>query len=46
VLEELRKRGWALGGEQSGHIIELASHPPATASRPRCSRSRLSEAPT
>jgi phosphoglucosamine mutase len=22
VLEELRKRGWRLGGEQSGHIIE------------------------
>ena len=23
VLEELRARGWVLGGEQSGHIIEL-----------------------
>jgi phosphoglucosamine mutase len=23
VLEELRERGWALGGEQSGHIIEM-----------------------
>jgi phosphoglucosamine mutase len=23
VLEELRSRGWALGGEQSGHIIEM-----------------------
>jgi phosphoglucosamine mutase len=23
VLEELRARGWALGGEQSGHIIEM-----------------------
>jgi phosphoglucosamine mutase len=23
VLEELRERGWALGGEQSGHIIDL-----------------------
>jgi phosphoglucosamine mutase len=22
VLEELRNRGWALGGEQSGHVIE------------------------
>ncbi len=22
VLDELRKRGWALGGEQSGHIID------------------------
>ena len=24
VLEELRRRDWALGGEQSGHIIDLA----------------------
>ena len=23
VLEELRQRGWTLGGEQSGHIIEM-----------------------
>jgi phosphoglucosamine mutase len=23
VLEELRNRGWALGGEQSGHIIDM-----------------------
>jgi phosphoglucosamine mutase len=23
VLEELRARGWSLGGEQSGHIIEM-----------------------
>jgi phosphoglucosamine mutase len=23
VLEELRRRSWALGGEQSGHIIEM-----------------------
>jgi phosphoglucosamine mutase len=23
VLEELRNRGWALGGEQSGHVIEM-----------------------
>jgi phosphoglucosamine mutase len=27
VLEELRKRGWTLGGEQSGHIIELGFGP-------------------
>ena len=27
VLEELRTRGWALGGEQSGHIIELGFNP-------------------
>ena len=38
VLEELRERGWALGGEQSGHIIDTASSPPATASPPRCRR--------
>jgi phosphoglucosamine mutase len=27
VLEELRKRGWSLGGEQSGHIIDLGFGP-------------------
>jgi phosphoglucosamine mutase len=27
VLDELRKRQWALGGEQSGHIIELGFGP-------------------
>ena len=27
VLEALRRRGWALGGEQSGHIIELGFAP-------------------
>ncbi|HEX6389487.1 MAG TPA: phosphoglucosamine mutase, partial [Solirubrobacteraceae bacterium] len=27
VLEELRKRGWALGGEQSGHIIDMGFVP-------------------
>jgi phosphoglucosamine mutase len=27
VLDELRKRDWALGGEQSGHIIELGFAP-------------------
>jgi phosphoglucosamine mutase len=27
VLEELQARGWALGGEQSGHIIDLGFAP-------------------
>jgi phosphoglucosamine mutase len=27
VLEALRERGWALGGEQSGHIIDMAFAP-------------------
>jgi phosphoglucosamine mutase len=27
VLDELRRRGWAFGGEQSGHIIELGFSP-------------------
>jgi phosphoglucosamine mutase len=27
VLDELRKRGWTLGGEQSGHIIDLGLGP-------------------
>ena len=27
VLEELRERGWALGGEQSGHIIDMGFVP-------------------
>ena len=27
VLEALRERGWTLGGEQSGHIIELSFAP-------------------
>jgi phosphoglucosamine mutase len=27
VLEEMRARGWALGGEQSGHVIELGFGP-------------------
>src|SRR5579864_4328589 len=27
VLDELLKRGWALGGEQSGHIIDLGFGP-------------------
>jgi phosphoglucosamine mutase len=27
VLDELRKRGWTLGGEQSGHIIDLGFAP-------------------
>jgi len=27
VLEELRERGWSLGGEQSGHIIDMGFVP-------------------
>ena len=27
ILDELRRRGWTLGGEQSGHIIELGFCP-------------------
>jgi phosphoglucosamine mutase len=27
VLEALRRRGWPLGGEQSGHIIEMGFNP-------------------
>ena len=27
VLDELRRRGWMLGGEQSGHIIDLSFGP-------------------
>ncbi|MBV9212561.1 MAG: phosphoglucosamine mutase, partial [Actinobacteria bacterium] len=27
VLDELRRRGWKLGGEQSGHIIDLGFGP-------------------
>jgi phosphoglucosamine mutase len=27
VLEALRERGWALGGEQSGHIIDMGFAP-------------------
>ena len=27
VLDELRKRGWSFGGEQSGHIIDLGFGP-------------------
>jgi phosphoglucosamine mutase len=27
VLDELRRRGWAVGGEQSGHIIDLGFGP-------------------
>jgi phosphoglucosamine mutase len=27
VLDELRRRGWTLGGEQSGHILELGFSP-------------------
>jgi phosphoglucosamine mutase len=27
VLEELRSRGWALGGEQSGHVIDMGFVP-------------------
>ena len=36
VLEALHREGGLLGGEQSGHIIYLATTSPATGSRPRC----------
>lgn len=32
VLEEMRARGYAIGGEQSGHVISCTTPPPATAS--------------
>ena len=35
VLEELRARGWALGGEQSGHIIDMGFVPVAATASPR-----------
>ena len=38
VADELERRGWPLGGEQSGHIIWRSSGRPATGSPPRCSR--------
>ncbi len=36
VLDELRRRGWALGGEQSGHIIDLGFGPSGDGIAARC----------
>ena len=36
VLEELRERGWALGGEQSGHIIDMGFVPSGDGIAARC----------
>ena len=35
VLDELRRRGWSLGGEQSGHIIDLGFAPSGRRDRQR-----------
>ena len=31
VLEEMKEHGYALGGEQSGHVSSSTTRPPATA---------------
>ena len=36
VLELMREKGWQLGGENSGHLICLDKHTPATASSLPC----------
>ena len=36
VVEELHERGWILGGEQSGHIVDMRLTHPGTASPRRC----------
>ena len=46
VLLELLQRGWALGGEQSGHIIDTGFVPAGDGTRPPCWRSRRSRAAT
>ena len=46
VAAELERRGWALGGEQSGHIIWEDSGRPATGSPPRCWPCARSAEPT
>ena len=38
VLEELRRREWALGGEQSGHIIEMGFNSTGDGIAGACSR--------
>ena len=40
VLEELRARGWALGGEQSGHIIDMGFVATRRRDRQRAARAR------
>ena len=40
VLAELRERGWTLGGEQSGHIIEMGFGPSGRRDRLGAARAR------
>ena len=40
VLEELRQRDWSLGGEQSGHIIDLGFVPVGRRDRERAADAR------
>ena len=41
VLEELRRRGWTLGGEQSGHVIECGFVPVGRRDRRRAAHARV-----
>ena len=44
VLEALRERGWTLGGEQSGHIIECGFVPVRRRHRRRAAHARVARA--